>query len=82
MPLMTPASSWLSRLDGVQGGDELASLRALASKLTSPDVTDFKLRSTAATAFDVAVLPDGQRPDRYDFAAFEAKLLVKFPKAK
>lgn len=75
-------ANWLSRLDGVQGGSEIASLRALARKLESAEVTDFKLRSAASTAFDVAVLPDGQRPERYDFAAFEAKLLVKFPKAK
>lgn len=75
-------ASWLSRLDGAQGGMEIDSLRTLAKKLESTDVTDFKLRSAAATAFDVAVLPQGQRPERYDFGAFEDKLLVKFPKAK
>ena len=75
-------ANWLSRLDGVQGGLERESLRTLAAKLESADATDFKLRSAAATAFDVAVLPDGQRPERYDFGAFEAQLLVKFPKAK
>lgn len=70
---------WLSRLDGVQQGAELDSLRALHGKLASGDVTDYKLRSAAAIAFDVAMQPEGRRPDRFDFAALEAQIAERFP---
>ena len=75
-------ASWLSRLDGVTNAEELDSLRDLATKLGSVDVTDFKLRSAAAVAFDVAMMPEGRRPDRYDFAALEAKLKERLPTIK
>ncbi len=72
-------ANWLSRLDGVQQGAELDSLRALHGKLVGGDVTDYKLRSAAAIAFDVAMLPEGRRPDRFDFGALEAQLAERFP---
>jgi hypothetical protein len=75
-------ASWLSRLDGVQNAEELDSLRDLAGKLASTDITDFKLRSAAAVAFDVAMMPEGRRPDRYDFGALEAKLKERLPTVK
>jgi uncharacterized membrane protein YebE (DUF533 family) len=73
---------WLSRLDGVQQGSEIASLKQLAQKLESGDVTAFKLQNAASASFDVAMLPDGHRPDRYDFGAFEATLRGKLPTLK
>lgn len=72
-------ANWLSRLDGVQQGAELDSLRALHGKLVGGDVTDYKLRSAAAIAFDVAMMPEGRRPDRFDFGALEAQLAERFP---
>jgi hypothetical protein len=73
-------ASWLSRVDGVQQGAELDSLRALAAKLTSSEVTDHKLAAAAAVAFDVAMQPKGRRPEKYDFVAFEKTLKDRFPK--
>jgi hypothetical protein len=75
-------ASWLSRIDGMQQGAEIDSLRALGKKLESADVTDFKLRSAAAAAFDVAMLPEGRRPDRFDFAALEKAISERFPTIK
>jgi len=72
-------ANWLSRLDGVQQGAELDSLRALHGKLEGGEVTDYKLRSAAAIAFDVAMMPEGRRPDRFDFGALEAQLAERFP---
>ena len=73
---------WLSRLDGVQHGAEIASLEALASALTTDQVTPFKLKHAASTAFDVAMMPEGRRPDRFDFAAFEEQLRTRLPTVK
>lgn len=73
-------ASWLTRVDGVQQSAEADSLRALATKLRSSEVTDHKLAAAAAVAFDVAMQPAGRRPDRYDFEAFEKTLKDRFPK--
>lgn len=73
-------ASWLSRIDGVQQAAEMSSLHALARKLESTDATDHRLRAAAATAFDVSMLPEGRRPERYDFIAFESRLEERFPK--
>lgn len=72
-------ANWISRLDGVQQGAELDYLRTLHGKLAGGDVTDYKLRSAAAIAFDVAMMPEGRRPDRFDFVALEAQLAERFP---
>lgn len=71
---------WLSRLDGVQQRAEVDSLEALARKLNFGGLDEHKLKSAAACAFDVSMLPEGRRPDRFDFAALEAKLRERFPK--
>jgi hypothetical protein len=71
---------WLSRLDGVQQRAEVDSLEALARKLTFGEIDDHKLKSAAACAFDVSMMPEGRRPDRFDFGALEGKLRERFPK--
>jgi uncharacterized membrane protein YebE (DUF533 family) len=69
-------ASWLARLDGVQSADESAVLRRLGERLGLDD----GLRQRAASAaFDIAVLPDGGRPDRYDFVKLVARLREKLP---
>jgi hypothetical protein len=75
-------ASWLSRLDGVQQGTEIDSLKALAKKLETSEITPFKLQHAASTAFDTAMLPEGRRPERYDFGAFEAALRTRLPTVK
>lgn len=75
-------ATWLSRLDGVQGGAEIGSLKELSSKLQSDEVTAFKLQNAASAAFDVAMQPEGRRPERYDFATFESTLRTRLPTVK
>lgn len=75
-------AQWLSRLDGVQQRAEVDSLDALARKVAFGELDEHKLKVAAACAFDVSMLPDGRRPERFDFAALEAKLRERFPKMK
>ena len=75
-------ATWLARLDGVTQGAELDSLRKLAGKLENAEVTAFKLKSAASAAFDVAMQPEGRRPDKYDFAGFEKILRERLPTVK
>jgi uncharacterized membrane protein YebE (DUF533 family) len=69
-------ASWMARLDGVESRDESAVLRLLGDRLGLDD----GLRQRAAgAAFDIAVLPDGGRPDRYDFDKLVARLRERMP---
>ena len=69
-------ASWLARIDGVQSSSESELLRGLGDRLG----LDTGLRERAAgTAFDVSVLPDGGRPDRYDFVKLLARLHERLP---
>jgi hypothetical protein len=67
---------WLARVDGVSSAPELTSLRALGDKL---GLSDFKQRSCESAAFDIACLPGGHRPEKYDFSALADKLVEKLP---
>src|SRR5690348_5954125 len=58
-------ASWLSRIDGLQQQVETESLRELGRKLgVGADITDHRLGVAAAVATDIAMLPEGRRPDR------------------
>lgn len=67
---------WLARVDGVLSTDERESLQALAQRLSlEKPISD---RASAA-AFDISVLPDGGKPERFDFVKLEARLREKLP---
>ena len=69
-------ASWLAKLDGVQSSDESDVLRRLGARLDLPE----PLRQRAAAiAFDISVLPEGGRPDRYDFEKLTARLRERLP---
>jgi hypothetical protein len=69
-------ASWVGRLDGVLSSDEHENLKQLGNKL---DVAEpLRVRASSA-AFDVALLPEGGRPEKYDFAKLEARLREKLP---
>lgn len=70
-------ASWLARIDGVQSTSETATLRLLGERLNL--VVPVRERASAA-AFDVSVLPEGGRPEKYDFEKLVAKLKEKLPK--
>jgi tellurite resistance protein len=67
---------WLARLDGVQSTEESDVLRDLAKRL---DLDKGKTERAAAAANDVSCLPEGGRPDRFDFVALDKRLREKLP---
>lgn len=67
-------ATWLARLDGVVTAEERDSLVLLGDRLGLPD--GVRSRASAA-AFEVASMPAGDRPARYDFAALEARIIAK-----
>ena len=67
---------WLARLDGVQSADESELLRDLAKRL---DLDKGTQERAAAAANDVFCLPEGGRPDRFDFTTLDARLREKLP---
>jgi len=69
-------AAWLARLDGVVDATERESLKQLGKVL---DLPPHKLVSAGAAAFDVACLPGGHRPEKYDFAELEKRLREKLP---
>jgi uncharacterized membrane protein YebE (DUF533 family) len=69
-------ASWLACLDGVQSTDERASLAKLGEGMG----LDKALRiRAAAVANDIACLPEGGRPDRYDFVKLADRLRERLP---
>ena len=69
-------ATWLARLDGVVNAGELAHLKDLGSAL---DLPQQKLDAAASAAFDIACLPGGHRPEKYDFDALATRLREKLP---
>lgn len=69
-------ASWLATLDGVVSTSEHESLVQLGEKL---GLTPHLRARATAVAFDISVLPEGGRPDRYDFVKLEARLREKLP---
>lgn len=67
---------WLVRLDGVQSTDESTALKDLAKRL---DLDQQKTDRASAAAFDVFCLPEGGRPDRFDFVALDKRMREKLP---
>jgi uncharacterized membrane protein YebE (DUF533 family) len=69
-------ASWLARLDGVESRSETTTLKALGERL---GLAEAVRERAAAAAFDVAVLPESARPERYDFDKLVARLHAKLP---
>jgi hypothetical protein len=69
-------ASWLAALDGVQSTDE----RETLAKLGEAMGLDKALRiRAAAAANDIACLPTGGRPDRFDFVKLADRLRERLP---
>ncbi|MBX3233452.1 MAG: hypothetical protein KIT84_37775 [Labilithrix sp.] len=69
-------ASWLASLDGVASTDEVEVLRTLGDRL---GVSDGLRKRAQAVAFDISCLPEGGRPDRYDFQKLTARLAERLP---
>jgi hypothetical protein len=69
-------ASWLAALDGIQSTDERETLSRLGDALG----LDKPLRVRAqAAANDIACLPAGGRPDRFDFVKLADRLRERLP---
>jgi uncharacterized membrane protein YebE (DUF533 family) len=58
------AAEWLARLEGKVGQQEAAALKALGDFLKLSEAVRAKARQAVQ---DIAKLPTGDKPDRYDF---------------
>ena len=70
-------AAWLAQLDGVVSNDENAVLITLANKLGLPE--PIRKRAFAAV-YDIACLPEGGKPEKYDFAKLTARLAERLPR--
>jgi hypothetical protein len=69
-------AAWFAQVDGVVSTSEHTTMVTLGDKLGLPEA----LRKRAATAaHDVACLPEGGRPEKYDFEKLEARLKERMP---
>ncbi len=69
-------ASWFAQLDGVVSTSEHTTLVTLGDRLG----LDPALRKRAAVAAnDIACLPEGGRPERYDFQRLAARLVERMP---
>jgi hypothetical protein len=72
-------AAWFAQVDGVHSTEEQTVLVSLGDKLGLAE----GLRKRAfAAAYDVACLPEGGRPERYDFQKLAARLGERMPQLK
>jgi len=69
-------AAWFAQLDGVVSTSEHTSLVALGEKL---GLKEGLRKRAAAVANDIACLPEGGRPERYDFEKLAARLKERMP---
>lgn len=69
-------AAWFAQLDGVVSTSEQGVLVTLGDKL---GLADGLRKRAAAAAYDIACLPEGGRPDRYDFQKLAARLKERMP---
>lgn len=67
---------WLTRLDGVQSTEEHTTLADLAKRL---DLDKNVVQRASTAAFEVSVLPEGGKPEKYDFQKLGEKLKERLP---
>ncbi len=69
-------ASWFAALDGVVSTSEHETMVRLGDRLELQD--SLRVRAAAA-AHDIACLPGGGKPDRYDFVKLTARLRERLP---
>jgi hypothetical protein len=72
-------AAWLSQVDGVVSPSEKEALAKLGERIGLPE--PLRVRAAAA-ANDIACLPGGGRPERYDFQKLAARLRERLPQVK
>ncbi len=68
--------AWIAQVDGVVSTSESEMLAELGTKLGLPEALR---KRAAAAANDIACLPEGGRPDKYDFQKLIARLKERMP---
>ena len=68
--------SWLAKLDGITNAQEMKQLKELGSRLGLPQR---QLDLASSAAMDIACLPEGHRPEKFDFDALATRLRAKLP---
>jgi hypothetical protein len=69
-------AAWFAQLDGVVSTSEHTSLVTLGERL---GLAEPLRKRAAAAAYDIACLPEGGRPERYDFQKLVARLKERMP---
>jgi hypothetical protein len=69
-------ASWFAALDGVISTSEHETMVLIGNQLNLED--SLRVRAAAA-ANDIACLPEGGKPDRYDFAKLTVRLRERLP---
>lgn len=69
-------AAWFAQLDGVVSTSEHTTMVTLGEKLGLPEALR---KRAAAAAYDIACLPEGGRPERYDFQKLAARLKERLP---
>jgi hypothetical protein len=72
-------AAWVSQVDGVVSPSERDTMARLGERLGLSEA--LQTRATAA-ANDIACLPGGGRPERYDFQKLAARLRERLPQIK
>jgi uncharacterized tellurite resistance protein B-like protein len=67
---------WLAKVDGVVNAQELEHLRQLGARTGLPEL---KLKAAQSAVFDITCLPEGHRPEKFDFGALATRLEAKLP---
>ena len=70
-------AAWIAQLDGVVSTDENQVLIRLADQL---GLSESIRKRAFAAVYDVAILPDGGKPEKYDFAKLMEKLASRLPR--
>jgi tellurite resistance protein len=72
-------AAWLARIDGKVTPEEVQALARLGDQLKVPE----RPRAIAdAIALEIAALPDGDRPDRYDLPRLRATIAERLAEAQ
>lgn len=72
-------ASWMTRLDGVVGAQELQALEKLGETLKIPQAPR---EHADAIAKEIADLPEGDRPDRYDLPRLRVTIEERLEEAQ
>ncbi len=69
-------AAWFAQLDGVVSTSEATTMAELGDAL---GLADPLRKRAAAAAYDIACLPGGGKPERYDFQQLAARLRERLP---